>query len=230
MAEKAKWQSFYSVNPTYSGMGGIGLNNSRKVEGVWDQYSNVYYGEARTKDQFLSPLKTDLAALNEYITSKGSGYTFSPIMGGQDKLSNIQSILGINPNPIGYTQPNSKDLMTLAQEKYLELNNQYEKINAADYKYQDQMQASVNQYGKGWGDYFEASYRNPRMAEEQRQSALTKTDQYKAQVEEANNKAQLTSANQLEIQAPRQVGTGVGTGRDTSINQLLSNGGTGLGL
>ena len=211
----------------------VAIPNSHSVSGVWDQYSNVYYGEARNKDEFLSPLKKDLATLNEYISNKDSRYNFSPIMNRQNKLDEVKSILGIDQNPMmGYSlaNTNKKDLMTMAQEKYLELNKQYEQMNAADYKFQHMMQASVDQYGKGWGDYFEASYRNPRMAEEQRQSALTKTDQYKAQVEEANNKAQLTSANQLEIQAPRQVGTGVGTGRDTSINQLLSNGGTGLGL
>lgn len=229
MAQKAKWQSFYtsgSNNNSFMGM------SRPEVAGVWDQYSNVYYGEARTKEQFLKPLVNDLKILNEYINpSKDNRANYNGFGLINSQESKVRSILNVPSSGfLNYNQPSGKDLMTLAQEKYLELNTQYEKINTAEYKYQDMMQESVRQYGKGWGDYFEANYRNPRMAEEQRQTAQMKTDQYKARVEEANNKAQLTSANQLEIQAPREVNTGVGSGKDTQINQLINNGGTGLGL
>lgn len=227
MAQKAKWQDFYSSTK------GTGWGISRNaVEGVWDQYSNVYYGQERTKEAFLKPLQNDLKTLNAYINPDKNQRSYGIGWGFNNQEQEVRQLLGMPTNSFmgSYYNRSEKDLMTLAQEKYLELNTQYETMNAAEYKYQDMMQESVSQYGQGWGDYFEASYRNPRMAEEQRQSAQMKNDQYKAQVEEANNKAQIVSANQLEVEAPRTVNTGVGTGRDTQINQLVNNGGTGLGL
>lgn len=216
--ESSYFKQIYSLpKPTGIGMGnlGIGLSDPNAGRVVVDPWNNKFYGEDN-KNSYMQHFTSQIKSLQETLRR---GYTETH-----------------TPSPFGMGWGGSVQRNPLDEAGKLNLQKQIEDISKQSTEFdQNYVQsrdffASYDAYKSGWDNFFEASYRNPRMEAEQKTGAIEKTEQYKAQVEEANNKAQLASANQLEIQAPRQVGTGVSAAKDTSINQLLSNGGTGLGL
>lgn len=213
MAQQSSFLKTIFSTPGYSIMGATMGGSNEQV--VVDPWNNKYYGD-QNKDIFLRYYDSQIKSIQETLAR---GYT-------ETKVNNAYMGWGLNQTQRTKLDDAGRLQLTTQIEDLTKQRQDFDQ----NYVKQDRFFESYNAYQGDWNKYFEASYRNPRMEAEQKSNAIEKIDQFRAQQEEAANKAQLVSANQLEVQAPRQVGTGVGASRDTQINQLVNNGGTGLGL
>ena len=212
-------QIFSKPKPQANTMGmnfSIGNLDPNAGRVVVDPYSNKYYGQ-EDKKAYLSHYDSQIKSLQDTIKR---GYH-------PQSQNETRAWFG----NMGYQAPKK-----LSEDDIVNFNKQVEELTQQrqsfdqNYVQKDRFFESYDAYKDQWNNYFEASYRNPRQEAEGKQLAATLTNQARAQQEDAANKAQLVSANQLEVNPPRQVGTGVDTTRDTQVNQLIAKGGTGLGI
>lgn len=212
------FKQIYSLpKPQVTGMGSIGIGVSDPNAGrvVVDSWNKKYYGED-SKNSYLHHYDSQIQSIRETLAR---GYT-------ETRSNNNFMGWGLNQTQRVKLDDTARLNLTTQIDDIAQQRQDFDQ----NYVQSKDFFASYDAYQGDWNKFFEASYRNPRIEVEQKSDALNKNEQFKAQVDEANNKAQLVSANQLEVQAPRQVGTGVGASRDTQINQLVNNGGIGLGL
>lgn len=219
MAKQASYfKQIYSVaRPQANSMGwSIGISDPNAGRVVVDPYSNKYYGQ-ESKKSYLSHYDSQIKSLQQIIKS------------GYHPQAQREPSAWWSNNSYQAPKKLTEDDIASYNRQIAEVTQQRQSFDE-NYVQKDRFFESYDAYKGKWDNYFEANYRNPRLEAEGKQLTSTLTDQARAQQEDAANRAQLLSANQLEVNPPRQVNTGVDTARDTQVNQLIAKGGTGLGI
>lgn len=169
-------------------------NTLKSLSLVRDSYSGKFYG-SDTYEALIGSIKQAESYFSDIISNVERN-------GGDSRF--VQKFTSIPQDALGRTIPNTVSLYDEAKMGLQKLKGT--SIEAANYVQKPQMVESFNADPTGWNNYFESSYKAPRVTEENNALMQQKTQGNQGGSATGN---QLISSN-LEIR--KEVGTGIGKG------------------